>query len=115
MVPGQVRWLPGQGRFQIGEGIFRILTGQAVHQVQVEIVEAGLAGRFDGPVRSPGIVNTSEGFQMQVVETLYAEGQPVDSGGPERFEATLFEGAGVGLEGDFCIRQEIQAGLQGIQ
>ncbi len=69
-----MRWLPGQRGFEVFQGLAGCLTGQPVHQVKIEIVEAGMAGGFDGPVSGSRIVNSAEGVQVPVIEALDTQG-----------------------------------------
>jgi hypothetical protein len=81
---------------------------QSEHQIEVEVVEAGRAGRLDRPVGRLGIVDAAQGAQFVIVEALDAERQPIDPGGPVAAEPRLVGRAGVGLERDLDVAGEGQ-------
>ena len=67
-----------QGGSKIGKRIRRRLFGQAMHQVDVEVVESGFR---DGPTGLFGlfpIMYTPQHAEAFVVETLYAKRKTVD-------------------------------------
>src|SRR6476660_6652 len=54
-------------------------------------------------------MDATQSLQAAVVEGLYAEAEAVDPGGEIAGEGPVFDGAGVGLEGDLGTRREAQA------
>ena len=98
-----------QGLSQVACRLFRGLAWQAVHQVDIEIVETGGPGRFDGLVGGLGIMDAAQRFQVLWVETLHTDRQPVNAGLPKAGEAAGFQGAGVGLKGNLGVVAKVHA------
>jgi len=76
---------------------------QAEHQIQVQIVEAGLLRDFDRALRLARRMHPAQRLEKGVVETLDADRQPVDAERAELGEFLAFEGAGIGFERDLDI------------
>ena len=102
-VEGQVlrsqRRRPRQGVLPLGQG----LAGQAVHQVEVHIVEAGAAAKFQGGGGFVGVVAAAQQGQQPVVHTLDADADPVDAGGAQLGALGGGKVVGVALGGYFGI------------
>ena len=88
-----------QGVLPLAEG----LAGQAVHQVQADVVEAGAAAMAQGGGGFGSIVAAAQHRQQGVVHTLDADADAVDAGGVEVGAARRGEVVGVALGGDFGI------------
>ena len=84
------------------------LLRQRVHQVEVEIVEAGVLRQLDRRLRLAAVVDAAEPFQAAVIETLDAEAEAIDAGVAVALEAAVLGGARIGLQGDFAPRGEAQ-------
>lgn len=97
LVPGEVRGGQGEGLAQVGQGVVEALPGQAVHQVEVEVVEAGLARHVGGAHCLGAVVDAPQGLQLVGLEALHADGQAIDAEAPVVGELDLFEGAGIGF------------------
>lgn len=109
LVMADVGRLQGDGAFDVVQGHVERLLRQRIHQVEVEIVEAGL---LRGPHRAFGIaagMDAAEALQATVVEGLHAEAEPVHPGLAVAGERTMLDRAGIGLQGDFRVRREAQA------
>ena len=106
LVPGQVGWLILQSSLDIVQGLLRGLSRQTMHQVDVEIVEAGPPCRVYRPMGGIGVVNAPEVSEMVGVEALDSDGETVYPRFSKRFEAAGFKRARVGFQGDFGIRLE---------
>ena len=98
----------GERCFNVVQGLAQRLAGQAVHQVEIEVVEVR-GGDLDRAPCFVAIVDAAERFQMRRVEALDAEREPVDAGGAEGGELVGFHCAGVGFERDLRLGQERQA------
>src|SRR5690606_16685336 len=70
LVVGDVRRLQGDGAFDVVFGHGQVLAGQGVHQVQVEVVEAGVAGLLHGRFGLGAVVDPAQPLQAAVVEAL---------------------------------------------
>ena len=103
------------GLAQVGQGVVRGLVGQAVHEVHVEVVEAGCACHVRGADRLVAVVYTPQGLELGGLEALYADGQAIDAGLPVRLEFLLLEGPWVGFQSDFDVDGERDALLHAAQ
>ena len=108
LIPGQMRGFQCQRGFQIAQRVGHTLAGQAVHQIEIEIVEAGFDGPFRRAPRFQLAVNATEPLQLRGIEALHANRQAIDAGLAKALELARFGGAGVGLHGDFDIAHEWQ-------
>jgi hypothetical protein len=70
------------GLAQVAQRIVQRLVRQAVHQVHVEVVEAGRAGHAGGAHRFVAVVDAPEGLKLGWLEALDADRQAVDAGLP---------------------------------
>src|SRR5690606_21932734 len=108
LVMTDVRRLQRKRTLQVVHRHRQVLAGQGVHQVQVEIVETGLARQGDGRLGLPAVVDAAQALQATVVETLDTEAQPVDARRAVTLESAVLGGAGIGLQRDFAARREPQ-------
>ncbi len=115
LVPGEVRGGQGEGLAQVGQGVVEALPGQAVHQVEVEVVEAGLARHVGGAHCLGAVVDAPQGLQLVGLEALHADGQAIDAEAPVVGELDLFEGAGIGFQGDLDAVGEADPALDAFQ
>lgn len=111
----QVRRLQGEGAFQIVLGLRQRLLGQRVHQVDVEVVVAGVLRQLDRALGFGAVMDAPQALQGGVVETLHAEAQPVDPGRTVPVETPVLGGPGIGFQGDFQIGRKAQARGGGLQ
>ena len=88
--------------FEVGQGACDILPRQGEHQIEVDALKARFFGDGDGADGFVAVVDAAEGVQLRRVETLHADGQAIDASGAVVGEFGLFEGARVGLQGDFA-------------
>src|SRR5690606_40931540 len=94
---------------------FQRLARQTMHQVQVEVVESGVPGHVDRGQGFAVVMDTPQGLEMDRIETLDADRQPVDAGGPVVPESGLLESPGVGFQGDLDIQCEGNTSLHDLQ
>ncbi len=94
---------------QIAPQIVRPLTGQRVHQVDVEAVVVP-GGDLDRPPRLVAVMDTADRRQQAVVEALHADRQPVHPGRRIVAEPLRLEGPGVRLHRDLGLRHQRQPG-----
>jgi hypothetical protein len=99
-----VRWRCSTSRCSAGQA----LSGQGVHEIDIDVVEARLARFVHRMHGLGGGVDAAEPPQHGVIETLHAETQAIDARGAIAVHASVFDGAWIGLQGDFvraCERQ----------
>ncbi len=80
----------------------RILPRQRVHEVEVDVAEARCAGGFERAHDIPGAMDAPQRVQHPVVETLCAEGQPIDAGAEIAGRIAALHGAGVRFQRYLC-------------
>ncbi|MNZ83191.1 hypothetical protein D3C78_1019130 [compost metagenome] len=103
------------GLAQVAQGVVQRLVGQAVHQVEVEVVEPGIARHVGGANRFVTVVNAPQGLKLGLLEALDADRQAIDAQLPVGLELLLLERPGIGLEGDFDIAGKRDALLHTLQ
>ena len=86
-----------------------------MHQIQVEVVEAGGARHIGGADRLVAVVDTPHGLELGFLEALHADRQAVDAQAAVVAELRLLEGARVGFQGDLDIAGERHALLHALQ
>ena len=96
------------GALKVVHGLGKTLPRQTVHEVEIDIVESGLAGQRIGVLRSTGGVDTAELPQLGIIETLHPDRQAVDPATAITGEVCGIGGAGVGLERDLGVIGDIQ-------
>ncbi len=92
--------LEGERRLDVRHRCIAGLPGQTVHDVQVDVVEAGLARqteRSDGVV---GPVNAAQARQLLAAERLGAERQSIDAGTTVLCEVVVFDRSWIGFQRD---------------
>ena len=112
LVIRQMRRLQGYSIGNIGQRLRHRLPRQAKHQVQIKIVQPGGVRGLSGGERRAPVVNPPQPLQLRVVETLHADRQPVNTRRPEFSEFAPLDRTGIGLQGDFRIGTQRQAGAQ---
>ena len=83
---------------------------QCVHQVQIEIIEAGILRGFH---RAQGIataVDAAQPLQAAVIKTLHTKTQAIDASGKIAGKWAVLHRAGVGFQCDFGIGRKPQPG-----
>ena len=60
LVPRDMRRLERDGSVEIRDGARRVVAGETVHQIEIEITEARGTRRHDGRFRFCGIVDAAE-------------------------------------------------------
>ncbi|MND87682.1 hypothetical protein D3C80_796890 [compost metagenome] len=86
-----------------------------MHQVEVEVVEAGAARHVGGADRFLAVVDAPQGLELGRLEALHADGQAIDAELAVGGELGLLEGAGVGFEGDLDVAGEGHPLLDAVQ
>ena len=115
LVPAQVRRLQRHRLAQVIQRLRRRLARQGVHQVQIEIVEAGVAGVGGGAQGFLRPMDAAQRLQMPRIETLHSDRQPVDARRTEAGEAAGFQGAGVGFQSNLDVVAEAQPAPQPLE
>ena len=118
LIPTQVVGFEGDRPLQIGQSILGALLGQAVHQIQVEVVETAGAGLGDRPLGLIPPVDAAQAGQHGGGEGLGADGQAVDPGLPVGCEGAVLHRPRIGLQGDFGVLRQprphpVQQGADG--
>ena len=90
------------GLAEVGKRTGDVLPGQGEHQVKIDALKARLFGDGDGADGFVAVVDAAERVQLRRVEALHADGKAIDARRAVVGEFGLFEGAGVGLQGDFA-------------
>ena len=85
---------------QVALGHRQGLLRQRVHQVEVDVVEAGVLRQFHRCVGLAAVVDAAQALQAAVVETLDTDAQAIHARRAIALEAAVLGGAGVGLQGD---------------
>ena len=104
-----------QHRVKIGLRLLRRLSGQAKHQIQIEILESLSAGDLYRCSRIIRRVDTSEPAQGVSSETLHTNGEPIDARRSIVRTMRRSDCARIRFEGDFRIRTERDAGADAIE
>src|SRR5690606_17646601 len=78
LVVRDMRRLQRERALQVGAGAGQVLAGQGVHQVEVDVVEAGVLGQLHRRLGLAAVVDAAQSLQAAVVEALDAEAQAVD-------------------------------------
>ncbi len=112
LIMGNVARLQGDGRGDVFPRLLQGLLRQAEHEIEIEIVEAGVVGRFGGANGLAAAVNAADPLQGVVVEALRADGKAVDAQGTEFAKLVRLEGARVGLHGDLGVGGQVETGAQ---
>ncbi len=94
---------------EVGERAAERLPGQAVHEVDVDALEAGGTRHFHRPVRAAGIVDTADTLQCRVVEALNPDGQAIDTGVAIAGETLRLGTARIGFQRDLTTLRELGA------
>ena len=81
LVPGNVCRPEPDRRGDIGPRHRDGLSGQCVHEVEIDVVETGSSRGVDAAPDVAAPVDAGDGLQAPVVETLRADRQPVDARG----------------------------------
>ena len=93
LVVRDVRGLQCQRRVEIGECLLQRLCGQAVHEIEIEVLEASAADFIDRSRDVAAAVNAAERTQMIGIESLRAERDAIDSGSAIAAEPAMLDGA----------------------
>ncbi|MNT12013.1 hypothetical protein D3C72_1469210 [compost metagenome] len=103
LIPRQVCRFQGDGCAQVGQGIVQGLIRQAMHQVQVEVVEPGLPRHTGGAYGFVTVVNPSQGLELFLLKALNTDRQAIDPQFPVRHELVLLECPRIGFQRDFDV------------
>ena len=82
------------------------LTRQTVDQVQIDVVESGIANLGEGLLGSLGAVDAIKKHQLGRIERLYAHRDPVDAGLSIGRQTAWFNTLRIGLERDLSVGRE---------
>jgi len=107
LIPGDMPGIQGDGLLEVGNCLRLSLPGQAVHQIQIEIIEAGLSRCFGGVNRFVLAMNPAKRLQMCRIKTLHANRQPIDAGRPISLEPALLQRARIGFQRDLGVRSNV--------
>ncbi len=110
-----MRGLQAQRFFHVLQRRAHALTGQCVHQVEVEVSQPRCVQFRRGPPRLIGGMNATKRLQLPVVKALRAERDPRDARGPILVKAPSLDRPGVRLQGHFDIRRQTEEFVRGLQ
>src|SRR5574337_1688974 len=82
--------------------VTRVLTGQAEHQVQVDVAEAGLAHQPKGPFSLEGGMGATDPMEQSVLNSLNSYTQTGHPTLPQRTKLRKVHRPWIGLEADLC-------------
>ncbi|MNZ79102.1 hypothetical protein D3C78_976960 [compost metagenome] len=74
-----------------------------MHQVQVEVIKAGITRHVGGANGFVTVVDATQGLKLGLLEALDADRQAIDAQLPVGLELLLLEGPRVGFQGNFDI------------
>ena len=75
LIAGQMFGLQASGLFKVLVPCVDTLTGQAIHQIQIDIVEACMACSPEGVFGIASIMDAFQPLQFTIIEALNANGQ----------------------------------------
>ena len=110
-----MRGLQCECTLQIVFGHRQGLSGQRVHQIEVDVVETRVLRQLHRGFGLIAVVDAAQPLQTAVVETLDAERQPVHAGPAVILETSVLGRAGIGFQGDLAAGREAQPGAGGLQ
>ena len=90
-------------------------AGQAVHQIDADVVEAGLASRHEGGAGAARVVKPTEDGQDRVVERLNTQAHAVDAGASIGAELLSGDAFRVALDRDLDVRGHGKAVTDGVE
>ncbi len=109
LVVREVRGTEGHRRTQVRERAFRRLARQAIHQVEIEVGDAGGAEVGDRGRNFVRAMDAPERRERRRVEGLCAQRHAIDARGRVAGKAAVLDRARVGLHRDLGVRRERQA------
>ena len=95
----------------IGQGLAR----QAVHEVQGQVVDAGIVSRLDGPFPLGRRVDPAQEGQHGVGKGLDAQTQAVDAAIGQGCRLVIAQAVRIGFHGNFCIVSDAEGPPQRLQ
>ena len=102
----------------LGQGVRPVvlgLAGQTVHQIQADVVKAGVSGILKCLLGLLEIVPAADQLQQAVVRGLHADGQAVDPLLPQQLQGGGADAVRVALHCDLRIQPHIAVELQLVQ
>ena len=115
LIVRDVRGLQRHRALHVGQCAVQRLLRQRVHQVQIDVGVAGILRRLHCGLGLTSRVDATEPLQFVVVEALHAERNAVDAGRQVTVEATVFDGAGIGFQGDLGVIGQRQARAHAVE
>ena len=106
LVPRKMLRIEGKRLINIFHGLLRCLLGQAVHEIDIEVIESRRSGFTDGSHRFVAGMNSPQRTQLSGAETLHPQRQSIDTGFPITNEPLLLGRAWIGFQGDFNARRK---------
>ena len=91
------------------------LAGQAVHQIQGQVVEAHLPGQLHRLDRLPVAVGAAQLLEKAVVIALDPQGNPVEALRPQTLQKLFRDRIRIGLKGDFPVARHRKPASNGVQ
>lgn len=108
LVPGEMLRRQGNGLLEICQSQLRGLPGQAMHEIQIEIIKARLTRLGHRVKRIFTAVNAPQGLELFLMKALDTQRKTIDTRLSVGRKAAPLEGPWIGLEGDFNVSGEGQ-------
>src|SRR5574337_763647 len=86
------------------------LTGQAKHQIQIDIAEAGLTHQPEGPFSLAGGMGATDPLEESVLNSLNPYTQPGHPTLPQCVQLRKIHRSWIGLKADLCVVLEGKGG-----
>src|SRR5690554_518414 len=98
-----------EATLQISQGQFGCLPRQAMHQVEVEIVETGGSGLLHRGHSILSAMNTPQCLELLQMEALHPQGEPIDTGLSVTEKTATLKRTRVGFQSDLDVIGQRQA------
>ena len=114
-IGGEMVGPPVEHRLDGASPAVEVEAGQAVHEINAQVLAAGLPRRLERRAGAARVVEPTEPRQDRIVERLDAEAQPVDAGGAVARELVARHALGIALDGDLGVGDELKAGSDPVE
>src|SRR5690606_19405962 len=109
LIPRDMRRLEGERPARVARRTFYRVTGQAVHQIEVDMRESRAARGADGRAGPSAVVHASERRELRISKALHADRKTIDARFAEGGVAGRIGGAWVRLERDLGVGREFDS------
>ncbi len=112
---GDVRGAGGECRLDVRARLPPGLTRKTIHQIDIEIADAGGLQRLQRLFDLGAAVDAADGAQQLRLKALHTERYTVDASLPVSLETVMLEGSGIGFQGDLGAGFDLQPGGDTLQ